>query len=171
MESYRIHHLYWETWQLRISQRKYRNDRNKIKKVATINYNQLYYRNETQTSLKVMLRRVVKENYSPTLCNSTPRDPEQNSWKQRTPVLEGGWDSYWVEIVAPQVVTCSPNSDKRHLSQGRPPRFDQYLLHFFGYGSNEILSHRRLPWLRKTAASSIWCPAIASNSSQTPEHT
>ena len=62
-----------------ISQRKYRNDRNKIKKVATINYNQLYYRNETLTSLKVRLRRVVKENYSPTLCKSTPRDPEQNS--------------------------------------------------------------------------------------------
>ena len=112
-------------------------------KVATINYNQLYYRNETQTSLKVRLRRVVKENYSPTLCNSTPRDPEQNSWKQRTPVLEGGWDSYWVEIVAPQIATCSPNSDKRlykrNLSQGRPPRFDQYLLHLLEYGSNEIL--------------------------------
>ena len=47
---------------------------------------------------------------------------------------------------------------KRNLAQGGPPRFDQYLLHFWEHGFNEILSLGRLPRLQRTGLSAYNVP-------------
>ena len=104
-----------------------------------------------------MPRQVAKEEATPHFALWRIWNPQQNNRKQRTLILFGRWLRYFSGRVS-SASTCDllipfeQETFEINLSQGRPPpRFDQYLLHFLEYGSDEILCLKAgIPWLRRT---------------------
>ena len=111
-----------------------------------------------------MPRQVAKEEATPHFALWRIWNPQQNNRKQRTLILFGRWLRYFSGRVS-SASTCDllipfeQEIFEINLSQGRPSRFDQYLLHFLEYGSDEILCLKAgIPWLRKTGFPVYYVP-------------